>query len=205
MTDQQMRDETMTIFLAGYETTSVALTWALPLLLHHPEYLQKVQNEIDTVLGGQPVTFSTVGQLSYTRMVLQEVLRLRPPASWLPRVAVEDDEIAGYRIPAGSMVVLPIYMYHHHPAFWEQPTVFDPERFSPERSAGRHAFAWMPFGAGPRLCIGRDFAMLEGQMILATVLQQFTLTALSKEMPLPQLAATLKPRGKVLVQCERRA
>jgi cytochrome P450 len=109
MTDQQMRDETMTIFLAGYETTSVALTWALPLLLHHPEYLQKVQNEIDTVLGGQPVTFSTVGQLSYTRMVLQEVLRLRPPASWLPRVAVEDDEIAGYRIPAGSMVVLPIY------------------------------------------------------------------------------------------------
>jgi cytochrome P450 len=103
------------------------------------------------------------------------------------------------------MVVLPIYMYHHHPAFWEQPDAFDPERFSPERSAGRHAFAWIPFGAGPRLCIGRDFAMLEGQMILATVLQQFRLTALSKEMPLPQLAATLKPRGKVLVQCERRA
>lgn len=95
-------------------------------------------------------------------------------------------------------------MYHHHPAFGEQPTVFDPERFGPECSAGRHAFTWIPFGAGPRRCIGRNFAMLEGQIILATVLQQFSLTALNKAMPLPQLAATLKPRRQVLVQCERR-
>lgn len=204
MTDQQLRDEALTIFLAGYETTSVALTWALPLILHHPACFQKLQEEIDTVLGGQPVTFAKVGQLSYTRMVLQEVLRLRPPASWLPRTAITDDEIAGYHIPAGAMVVLPIYMYHHHPACWDEPTKFDPERFSPGRSAGRHPFAWIPFGAGQRLCIGRDFAMLEGQMILATVLQQFTLTPLTKELPQPQLAATLKPRGTVLMQCERR-
>lgn len=108
MTDQQIRDEAITIFLAGYETTAVALTWALPLLLHNPECLQKLQTEIDTVLGGQPVTFDKIGQLSYTRMVLQEVMRLRPPASWLPRTAVEDDEIGGYAIPAGTMVVLPI-------------------------------------------------------------------------------------------------
>jgi len=205
MTDQQMRDEAITIFLAGYETTSVALTWALPLILNDANCFAKLQTEIDTVLGGQPVTFANVGQLGYTRMVLQEVLRLRPPASWLPRVAVEDDAIAGYHIPAGTMVVLPIYMYHHHPAFWEEPTKFDPERFRSERSTGRHPFAWIPFGAGQRLCIGRDFAMLEGQMILATVLQQFTLTPLDKELPQPQLAATLKPRGKVLMQCCRRA
>lgn len=204
MTDQQLRDEAVTIFLAGYETTSVALTWALPLILHHPACFQKLQQEIDEVLGGQPVTFAKVGQLSYTRMVLQEVMRLRPPASWLPRTAVADDEIAGYKIPAGTMVVLPIYMYHHHPAFWEAPTKFDPERFSPERSAGRHPFAWIPFGAGQRLCIGRDFAMLEGQMILATILQQFTLTPLAKELPQPQLAATLKPRGAVLMKCQHR-
>lgn len=204
MTDQQMRDEAVTIFLAGYETTSVALTWALPLLLHHPECLQKLQSEIDTVLGGQPVTFERAGQLHYSRMVLQEVLRRRPPAAWLPRTVVADDEIDGYRLPAGTMVVLPIYMYHHHPAFWEQPTVFDPERFSPERSAGRHAFSWIPFGAGPRLCIGRDFAMLEGQLILATLLQQFELTPLSQALPMPQLGGTLKPKGKVSVQCRRR-
>lgn len=204
MTDQQLRDEAITIFLAGYETTSVALTWALPLILHDPTCLQKLQCEIDTVLGGQPVTFANVGQLSYTRMVLQEVMRLRPPAAWLPRTAVADDEIAGYKIPAGAMVVLPIYMYHHHPACWEDPGKFDPERFSPARSAGRHPFAWIPFGAGQRLCIGRDFAMLEGQMILATVLQQFTLTPLATELPQPQLAATLKPRGAVLMQCQRR-
>ena len=204
MTDQQMRDEAVTIFLAGYETTSVALSWALPLLLHHPECLQKMQNEIDTVLSGQPVTFERVGQLSYTRMVLQEVLRLRPPAAWLPRTAIADDEIAGYRIPAGTMVVLPIYMYHHHPAFWDQPTIFDPERFSSERSAGRHAFSWIPFGAGPRLCIGRDFAMLEGQMILATLFQQFELRSVSEKLPLPKLGSTLKPQGKVLVECRRR-
>ena len=204
MTDQQLRDEAVTIFLAGYETTSVALTWALPLILNDAACFAKLQAEIDTVLGGQPVTFANVGQLGYTRMVLQEVMRLRPPASWLPRVAVEDDEIAGYHIPAGTMVVLPIYMYHHHPAFWEEPTKFDPERFSPERSAGRHAFAWIPFGAGQRLCIGRDFAMLEGQMILATILQQFTLTPLAKTLPQAQLAATLKPRGEVMMGCRRR-
>lgn len=204
MTDQQTRDEAVTIFLAGYETTSVALSWALPLLLHHPECLQKMQNEIDTVLSGQPATFERVGQLSYTRMVLQEVLRLRPPAAWLPRTAIADDEIAGYRIPAGTMVVLPIYMYHHHPAFWDQPTVFNPERFSPERSAGRHTFSWIPFGAGPRLCIGRDFAMLEGQMILATLFQQFELKAVSAKLPMPKLGSTLKPQGKVLVECRRR-
>lgn len=204
MTDQQLRDEAITIFLAGYETTSVALTWALPLILHETDCFQKLQTEIDTVLGSQPVTFANVGQLGYTRMVLQEVLRLRPPASWLPRVAVADDEIAGYHIPAGTMVVLPIYMYHHHPAFWAEPTKFDPARFSPAQSAGRHAFAWIPFGAGQRLCIGRDFAMLEGQMILATILQQFTLTPLAKTLPQAQLAATLKPRGEVLMRCRRR-
>lgn len=204
MTDQQLRDEAVTIFLAGYETTSVALTWALPLILHDTNCFAKLQTEIDTVLGGQPVSFANVGQLSYTRMVLQETMRLRPPASWLPRVAVDDDEIAGYHIPAGTMVVLPIYMYHHHPAFWEEPTKFDPERFSPERSAGRHPFAWIPFGAGQRLCIGRDFAMLEGQMILATLLQQFTLTPVAKTLPPAQLAATLKPQGAVLMACRRR-
>ena len=204
MTNQQIRDEAITIFLAGYETTSVALTWALPLILNDAACFAKLQAEIDTVLGGQPVTFANVGQLSYTRMVLQEVMRLRPPASWLPRTAVADDEIGGYKIPAGAMVVLPIYMYHHHPACWDEPTKFDPERFSLERSSGRHPFAWIPFGAGQRLCIGRDFAMLEGQLILATILQQFTLTPLAKEMPQPQLAATLKPKGKVLMACRRR-
>ena len=204
MTDQQLRDEAITIFLAGYETTAVALTWALPLILQDAHGFAKLQAELDTVLGDQPVTFANVGQLSYTRMVLQETMRLRPPASWLPRVAVADDEIAGYQIPAGTMVVLPIYMYHHHPAFWEEPNKFDPERFSPERSAGRHPFAWIPFGAGQRLCIGRDFAMLEGQMILATILQQFSLTPLAKALPQAQLAATLKPRGAVLMACQRR-
>lgn len=204
MTDQQLRDEAITIFLAGYETTAVALTWALPLILNDANCFAKLQTEIDTVLGDQPVTFANVGHLPYTRMVFQETMRLRPPASWLPRVAVEDDEIAGYQIPAGTMVVLPIYMYHHHPAFWEEPTRFDPERFSPERSTGRHPFAWIPFGAGQRLCIGRDFAMLEGQMILATILQRFSLTPLAKTLPQAQLAATLKPRGAVLMECRRR-
>lgn len=204
MTDQQLRDEAITIFLAGYETTSVALTWALPLILNDVVCAARLQAEVDTVLGDQPVTFEKIGQLRYTRMVLQEVMRLRPPASWLPRVAVADDVIDGYHIPAGTMVVLPIYMYHHHPAFWEEPSKFDPERFSPERSAGRHAFAWIPFGAGQRLCIGRDFAMMEGQMILATILQQFTLTPQAKVLPQAQLAATLKPKGAVMMGCRRR-
>lgn len=159
---------------------------------------------IDTVLGDQRPTFALLTQLPYARMVLQEALRLRPPVWWIMRTCAEDDVIDGYRIPAGSMVVLPIYATHHHPNFWQEPEKFEPERFSPEHSQQQHPFAWAPFGAGQRLCIGRDLALLEGQLILALALQRFHFTPLADKPVQEQLATTLIPQDGVWAQISPR-
>jgi cytochrome P450 len=175
------------------------------LLLQHPDKLAQFQAEIDSVVGQTRPTFATLTQLPYARMVLQEALRLRPPVWWLTRTTVADDVIDGYRIPAGSMVVLPIYAIHHHPDFWTEPEKFEPERFGPEQAKDRHAFAWAPFGAGQRLCIGRDLALLEGQLILALALQRYTFTPVKGKGVQPQLAATLVPKGGVWAHISQRS
>ncbi|HUM69639.1 MAG TPA: cytochrome P450, partial [Chloroflexota bacterium] len=205
MTDQQLRDEVATLFLAGYETTSLALSWALHHLMQHPEMMTKMQAEVDSVLNGRQPTLADLPQLPYTRMVLQEAMRLQPPSYWLPRTAVADDEIDGYHISAGTQVVSLTYMYHRHPEHWENPEQFDPERFTPERSANRHRYAWIPFGAGQRLCIGRDFAMMEGQLALAMVAQRFNMTAVPDHEVKPMLSSTMRPKNGVMVTLEKRA
>lgn len=204
LSQQQVRDEAVTAFVAGYETTSNALTWTLHLLMQHPDKLAKVQAEIKSVLGQARPTFDSLTQLSYTRMVLQEAMRLRPPVWWIVRQVAADDVIDGYRIPAGSTVILPIYAVHHHPAFWEEPETFQPERFSPEQVKQRHPFAWAPFGAGQRLCIGRDLALMEGQLILALALQRYRFTPVASEQVKPQLASTLIAKGGVWAQISSR-
>lgn len=204
MTDQQLRDEVATLFLAGYETTSLALSWAFHHLMQHPEMMGKMQAEVDGALHGRQPTLADLPQLPYTRMVLQEAMRLQPPSYWLPRTAVADDEIDGYHIPAGTQVVSLTYMYHRHPEHWENPDQFDPERFTPERSANRHRYAWIPFGAGQRLCIGRDFAMMEGQLALAMVAQRFNITAVPDHEVKPMLSSTLRPKNGVMVTLEKR-
>lgn len=205
MSQQQVRDEAVTMFVAGYETTSNALTWAMQLLMQHPDKLAKLQVEIDSVLGQARPTFASLSQLSYTRMVLLETLRLRPPAWWLSRTTVADDVIDGYHIPAGSTVILPIYATHHHPDFWAAPAAFEPERFSPEQAKERHPFAWVPFGAGQRLCIGRDLALMEGQLILALALQRYRFTPVAQKPIQPQLASTLVAKGGVWAQITPRS
>ena len=204
LTDQQLRDEVITLFLAGYETTSVALSWTFEYLARQPEILEKLQAEVDAVLGERRPEFADLPRLPYTRMVLQETLRLRPPAWQVTRTAVEDDEIDGYPIPAGANLIAMIYMCHHHPEQWPNPEVFDPQRFSAERASERHNLAWMPFGAGQRLCIGRDFALMEGQLALAMVVQRYRITPLSTNPIQPQLAATLRPKGGVPVKITAR-
>jgi cytochrome P450 len=204
MSQQQIRDEAVTMFVAGYETTSTTLTWALHLLLQHPDKLAKLQQEIDTVVGDQRPTFTLLTQLPYARMVIQEALRIRPPVWWIMRTSVAEDVIDGYRIPAGANVILPIYAIHHHPDFWQEPEKFEPERFSPERSQQQHPFAWAPFGAGQRLCIGRDLALLEGQLILALALQRFRFTPLANKPVHEQLATTLIPKDGVWVRISRK-
>jgi cytochrome P450 len=205
MTDQQLRDEAITLFLAGYETTSVALSWAYELLTRHPEAMAKLKAEVDAVLGDRLPTFADLPALSYASMIVQESMRLRPPAWWLPRLAIEADEIDGYAIPAGTNVAVLMYGIHHHPEHWENPERFEPERFSAERSATRHKFAWVPFGAGQRQCIGKDFALMEAPLILAMIAQRYEVTAVPGRSTRPRMSGTLKPQGSVFVNLAPRS
>jgi cytochrome P450 len=199
MNDQQLRDEVSALFLAGYETTSVALSWAVQYLTLFPKTLRKLQDEVDTVLGSRRPSFSDLRNLPYCRMVFQETLRVRPPSFWIPRTAIESDVIDGYPIPAGGQVVSLTYMYHRHPDFWTDPESFDPERFTPQAAEGRHRFAWLPFGAGNRLCIGRDLALLEGQLALAMLAQRYRIERTTPRAAELVLSSSLRPKHGVSV------
>lgn len=204
MSDQQLRDEVATLFLAGYETTSIALSWAFHYLTQQPELLTRLQDEVDSVLAGRRPTFADLPQLPFTRMALQETMRLCPPAWWLPRTALAEDEIDGHTVPAGTNIITLIYMIHRHPSAWPDAERFDPERFATEATAGRHRFAWVPFGAGQRLCLGRDFSLMEGQLALAMVAQRFNLRAVPGQVAQPQLTTTLRPKNGVILHLQPR-
>jgi len=175
MNDRQVRDEVMTLLTAGHETTANALTWTWYFLSQHPDVEHRLNDELNEVLGGRLPTVDDIAHFSYMRMILEEALSLYPPACVFSRKAIADDELRGYAIPANSMIVLSPYATHRHSAVWERPEEFDPERFTPERSASRPHFAYFPFGGGPRLCIGSHFALMEAQLILATVAQRYRL------------------------------
>lgn len=195
MGDRQLRDEVLTLLLAGHETTAAALTWTWYLLAQHPEVERRLHAELDTVLGGRLPTALDLDALPYTRMVIQETMRLYPPAFGFTRFAIAPDEIGGYLLPANSVVFLSAYCTHRHPAFWQEPDVFDPERFTPEHSAGRPRFAYFPFGGGPRQCIGNAFAMMEAHLVLATVAQRYSLHLVPGYRVEPQVQLTLRPRS----------
>jgi cytochrome P450 len=195
MNDRQVRDEVMTLLLAGHETTSNALSWTWYLLSQHPDAESRLHTELEQVLGGRIPAVEDLPRLPYTRMVLEEALRLYPPAVGFNRKALAEDEVGGYVVPANTLIWLSPYTTHRHPDFWENPEVFDPERFSPERSAGRPHFAHFPFGGGPRLCIGSNFAMMEAQLILATIAQRYQLRLLPGHQVEPQVLLTMRPRN----------
>ena len=203
MNDQQVRDEVMTLLIAGHETVSTALTWTWYLITKHPEVERHLHAELNTVLGGQIPTVDHLAKLPYTRMVLEETLRLYPPAWVFGRKSVADDEIGGYFIPANSMIVLSPYITHRHPAFWDKPEVFEPERFTPERSAGRPHYAYFPFGGGPRVCIGNNFALMEMQLILVTVAQRYKLRLVPGHPVEPEALLSLRPRYGLPMTLER--
>ncbi len=199
MTDQQLRDELMTFYLAGHETTSNALSWALYLLGKSPTVERRLRAELEEVLGGRLPTLDDLESLVYTTQVIDEAMRLYPPAWLIAREAAEDDEIAGYRVKAGNQVFFSAYVTHRDPRFFDNPEGFDPEHFAPEKAKARHLYAYYPFGAGQRKCIGAGFATLEMQLVLATVLQRCRLTlepGFTAEM-LP--AVTLMPKHGVRV------
>jgi cytochrome P450 len=177
MMDQQVRDEVLTLLLAGHETTANALSWTFLLPAQHPHVEVRLQEEYQRVLNGHPAVIEDLPQLPYTRMVIEEAMRLYPPAWGLGRRALGNDVIDGYFIPKGAYVLLFPYVTHRHPAFWEQPDAFDPERFSAGQVAERPRFAYFPFGGGPRLCLGNQFALYEAQLILATILSRYQFLA----------------------------
>lgn len=173
MTDAQLRDEVMTLFLAGHETTALALSWSWYLLANHPEAEAKFHAELEQVLQGRPPTVEDLRKLTYTEMIAKETLRLYPPAYAVGREALEDTEIGGYRVPKGSQVFAFQWVTQRDARYFDNPEQFEPERWLPERSEQLPKYAYFPFGGGPRQCIGNYFAMMEVVLLLATIGQRF--------------------------------
>ncbi len=208
MSDEELRNETITLLLAGHETTANALTWTLYLLARHPEAMDRMSDEVEAVLGDRIPVAADLAALAYTERVVREAMRLFPPIWILERRAVVEDEIGGYRIPAGSTVEVSPWVTHRHPDFWEEPERFDPDHFTLERSAGRPPLAYIPFGAGPRYCVGGHFAMTEALVILARVARlarthRLRLVPGHPVEPLPGI--TLRARQGVQVTLEPRS
>jgi cytochrome P450 len=200
----QLRDEAVTLWVAGQTTVAAALAWTCSLLAQSPEAERALQVELDTVLGGRPPMPQDLPHLRYTRLVIEESLRLFPPTWVTARTPLAAEAIGGHRIPPQSVLLLSPYVLHHHPAFWEHPERFDPERFMPERAAGRPRFAYFPFGGGPRRCMGQSLAMLEMQVILAMLVQAYELRLVPGHPVVPDARITLRPRHGILVTLRQR-
>jgi cytochrome P450 len=199
MSDQQLRDQVITLLLAGYDTTASAITWTWYLLSQNPSIADKLHAEVDRVLAGRLPEYEDLSDMPYNHMVFEEALRYYPPAWILGRKALEDDELGGYDIPAGTIIAISPYAVHRHKDFWEDPEKFDPERFSPERSDGRHHFAYLPFGAGPRQCIGNNFALMEAGLIIATIAQKYRLTLVPGQTVQPEPIFILRPPRQLMM------
>ena len=204
MTEQQLRDEVITFIGAGVETSAQALSWTWYLLATSPEAAQRLQAELHSVLGTSPPTPQDLPHLPYCRMVLDEALRLYSPAAILPRQANTADVINGYAIPKNAVILMSQYVTHRHPDFWPEPERFCPERFAPAQRALRHDFAYFPFGAGPRVCIGKQFALLEMQLALATIAQAYNLQLLADRPVVPHLSTTLQPQDGLWMTVQAR-
>jgi cytochrome P450 len=200
MTDQELRNQVMTLMLAGYETTASALTWTWYLLSENQAARERLRSEARQVLAGRTPRYADISSLAETRNALSEGLRLFPPAWILGRRALGEDEIGGYHVARGTTIAICIYTLHRHPGFWEAPDVFDPDRFQPAQSAGRHKFAYIPFGAGPRQCIGNSFGLMEASLIIANVAQHFELEMTPDTVVIPEPVFVLRPARDMLMR-----
>ncbi|MCA9704894.1 MAG: cytochrome P450 [Myxococcales bacterium] len=204
MSDQQLRDEVMTLFMAGHETIATTMSWTFLLLHQHPEVAQRVRAEAEAVLGGRAPTFDDLPALTYAGQVIDESMRIRPPVWIVERQALHEDQLGPWRIPAGTIVAVSPWVMHHHAGLWDHPERFDPERFTPERVGSRPKLAYLPFGAGPRICIGNHFARMEALIILASVVQRHALEVKHPGAVGLDPKVTLRPAGGIPARLVRR-
>jgi cytochrome P450 len=192
----EIRDEVMTMFIAGHETTANAIVWTFYLLAQHPQAEAKLRAEVETVLAGRPPTSDDLPSLKYVRMLFSEAMRLFPPAWAVGRLALSDDRIDDYPIAAGATILMSQWVMHRHPAYWQKPDSFDPTRFDPDSASFRKRprYAYFPFGGGPRACIGERFAWTEGILLIATLAQRFRFALAPEAIIEPQPGITLRPK-----------
>jgi len=204
MSDQQVRDEATTIFLAGHETTAIALTWAFYLLSQSPEVEERLRRELDEVLGDRIPAPADLQQLPYTRRVFSESLRLYPPAWTMGRTLIADLPVGGYAVPAGATALLSQYVIHHDPRWYPDPWRFDPDRWEPSAVAARPKYSFFPFGAGPRMCIGEDFAWMEGMLVLASIARRWRFRLVPGQRIGLSPRITLRPKYGMRMRVEQR-
>jgi cytochrome P450 len=192
---QRMRDELVTLLLAGHETTASTLGWTFYLIDRHPEVLARLRAEAIEVLGDRLPEYDDLHRLVYTSMVIQEVMRLYPPVWMLSRLAQQDDEVGGYHVPAGADVLICPYTLHRHPDFWAAPERFDPDRFDPDRTSNRPRYAYIPFGAGPRFCVGNHLGMMEATLVTAMVVRDLRLKTVPGRAAVAEPMLSLRVRG----------
>ncbi|MCC6215901.1 MAG: cytochrome P450 [Polyangiaceae bacterium] len=203
MSDVELRDEILTLLIAGHETVASALTWTWLLLAQHPDAWERLRAEVCATLGDRPPASADLRQLDLVRATFSEALRLFPPAWVISRRAIAEDELGGWRVPAGALVVISPYTMHRHAAHWSEPESFRPERFVGDAGKARHRFAYLPFGGGPRICIGNEFALVEGALVLARVAQRFRLELEGMRPPRVEALVTLRPGGGLRVRAAR--
>jgi cytochrome P450 len=204
LTDVQVRDEAMTLFLAGQESTANSLVWTWYLISQHPDVEEKLHDEIDSVLGERLPAVDDLQKLVFTRMVFSESLRLYPPAWTVVRRAIEDYQVDGYVVPSGADIYMSEYVVHHDPRFFPNPFKFDPERWTQDQGSSLPQFAYFPFGGGPRRCVGESFAWMEGMMVIATIASKWKMHLVPGQTIVPKALITIRPKRGMKMIMEKR-
>jgi cytochrome P450 len=205
MSDKELRDQTMTFLLAGHETTGAGLSFIFSLLSDHPAIEARLFEEVDTVLEGRVPTADDLPRLTYTGQIIDEAMRLYPPAWGFTRAAVEEDTLGAYRIPKGALLAIAPWVNHRLPAYWAEPDRFDPERFAPEHAKSRDAYHYFPFGGGPHLCIGKHLSLFKLKLAVAMIAQRYRLVREHSGPIATEARISLRPKTAIPVRVERRA
>jgi cytochrome P450 len=203
LSDEAVRDEAITLFIAGHETTALTMTWFFELATGAPGVVEGLRAEIEAELGDRRPTFGELLALTGVRRAVDEVLRMRPPAPWIARNVVQEDELGGYRVLPGDMITTSFWMAHRHPDHWEDPDRYDPERFTTERNRARHKYAFLPFSTGPRICIGKSFSYVEAAAIIVELVRRCDWTKVGPPAE-PMAVATVRPAAPVEVRIDWR-